>query len=175
MRQLELFSRTQLSVLRDSSKARHRSPEVDAFRREHERRRAWGLRQRHALKMTRLYGSVANAQAEFRRRAEERTTSAPACLAGPEAPGHATTVKGGVEGAVPLPAAVGRIVPERAVAERALSDEVVLEEVSERAACEQVVPEQHISGRAVVRQAVRQLGLPEGAVGEWVVSRQAVR
>lgn len=46
-----MFSRTQIAGMRDRTAARNYSPERDAFRREHEQHRAWGLRQRHAAKL----------------------------------------------------------------------------------------------------------------------------
>jgi hypothetical protein len=53
MRQLQLFSAVELAVMRDRSACRKYSPEGDAFRREHERHRAWGLTQRHAERLRR--------------------------------------------------------------------------------------------------------------------------
>src|SRR3954470_9534088 len=60
MRQLQLFTSVQLATMRDRTASRNYSPERDAFRREHERHRAWGLIQRHAECMRR---SVANDRA----------------------------------------------------------------------------------------------------------------
>jgi hypothetical protein len=51
--QMSLFSRGDLAEMRDRTAARNYSAERDAFRREHERHRAWGLRQRHARKLVR--------------------------------------------------------------------------------------------------------------------------
>jgi hypothetical protein len=45
--------------------------EAEEFRREHARRREWGLTQRHARKLSRWYGSTANAEAAFQCRADE--------------------------------------------------------------------------------------------------------
>ena len=42
MRQLQLFSTTDLAAMRDRTASRNYSPERDAFRREHQRQRAWG-------------------------------------------------------------------------------------------------------------------------------------
>jgi len=51
MPQMSLFSRSEIAGMRDWSAARNHCPERDAFRREHERHRAWGLRRRHAEKL----------------------------------------------------------------------------------------------------------------------------
>ena len=56
MGQLGLFTKAQLDVMRDRTKSRRYSPEKEAFRREHERHRAWGLVQRHSQKLRRLHG-----------------------------------------------------------------------------------------------------------------------
>ncbi|TWG20789.1 hypothetical protein FHX34_103318 [Actinoplanes teichomyceticus] len=54
MGQLSLFSRMDLAGMRDRAGSRNYSPACDAFRREHERRRLWGLRRRHAEKLRRV-------------------------------------------------------------------------------------------------------------------------
>jgi hypothetical protein len=54
MRQLQLFSGAEIAAMRDPTKARNYSPGNAAFRRDHERHRAWGLRQRHARRLRRL-------------------------------------------------------------------------------------------------------------------------
>src|SRR5690349_7806404 len=64
MRQGSLFSRAETAAMRDRTAARNYSAERDEFRREHERRRSWGLRRRHAEKLHRLRegGSVSAPQ-----------------------------------------------------------------------------------------------------------------
>src|ERR1043165_6531676 len=52
--QLGLFTREQMSVLRDRTRARNWSPGNDEERRELDRRRARGLALRHGLKLYRL-------------------------------------------------------------------------------------------------------------------------
>jgi hypothetical protein len=42
--------------MRDRTKSRRYSPAKEAFRREHERHRAWGLAQRHSRKLRELHG-----------------------------------------------------------------------------------------------------------------------
>ena len=54
MGQLSLFSRGEIAGMRDWSAARNHCPERDAFRREHERHRVWGLQRRHAAKLRHL-------------------------------------------------------------------------------------------------------------------------
>ncbi|MCW2143603.1 hypothetical protein BXY51_008200 [Actinoplanes cyaneus] len=51
--QMSLFSRAEVAGMRDRTLARNYSAEREEFRREHERHRAWGLRQRHARKLVR--------------------------------------------------------------------------------------------------------------------------
>ena len=78
-RQIELFTRAQLAGMRDRTRRRNYSAEAEEFRREHQRHREWGLRQRHARKLSRLYGSPAAAWAQFQRDADElRSPSTPA-------------------------------------------------------------------------------------------------
>ncbi len=58
MGQLQLFSRAEISAMRDRTKARNYSAAADDFRREHQRHREWGLVQRHARKWCRLHGDA---------------------------------------------------------------------------------------------------------------------
>jgi hypothetical protein len=51
-----LFSRTQIAAMRDRTAARNYSATREEFRRQHEIRRAWGLKQRHAEKLRRIRG-----------------------------------------------------------------------------------------------------------------------
>jgi hypothetical protein len=86
MRQLELFTRAQLATMRDRTRRRNYSAAAEGFRDTHQRHRAWGLTQRHNRKLSRLYGTTANASAELRRRADELTSpSAPTRTAEPTA------------------------------------------------------------------------------------------
>jgi len=78
--QIGLFTRAELATMRDTTKRRNYSAEAEQFRREHKRHREWGLAQRHARKLSRLYGSTANAAAAFQRRADELRS--PSALAG---------------------------------------------------------------------------------------------
>jgi hypothetical protein len=57
MRQLQLFTTTELAAMRDRTASRSYSPAAEEFRREHERHRAWGLTQRHAERLRRSRGS----------------------------------------------------------------------------------------------------------------------
>ncbi|MCW2141604.1 hypothetical protein BXY51_006188 [Actinoplanes cyaneus] len=52
--QMSLFNRAELAGMRDRTLSRNYSAEAEEFRREHERHRAWGLRQRHARKLVRV-------------------------------------------------------------------------------------------------------------------------
>jgi len=56
VRQLSLFDRATTAAMRDRTRSRNYSPERDEFRREHERRRYWGLQRRHAEKLRRIHG-----------------------------------------------------------------------------------------------------------------------
>ncbi|SNR95544.1 hypothetical protein SAMN06264365_107377 [Actinoplanes regularis] len=78
MRQLQLFTTAQLSTMRDRTKRRNYSAEADEFRREHEKRRAWGLTQRHARKLHRVYGHIP-ADEEIKARWNERIAAASTC------------------------------------------------------------------------------------------------
>ena len=51
MRQLQLFTTTQLAGMRNRTLSRRYSPAGEEFRREHERHRAWGLARRHAERL----------------------------------------------------------------------------------------------------------------------------
>ncbi|MBM2613950.1 hypothetical protein JIG36_00075 [Actinoplanes sp. LDG1-06] len=51
MRQLQLFTSSELAKMRDRTKRRNYSEAGEEFRREHERHRAWGLAQRHAARL----------------------------------------------------------------------------------------------------------------------------
>ncbi len=54
MRQIELFSRSELASMRDRARARNYSAEGERFRRDHARHRDWGLVQRNGLRMMQL-------------------------------------------------------------------------------------------------------------------------
>ena len=58
MRQQQLFTRSELSAMRDRTRGRNYSPERDNFRRDHERRRYWGLKRRHAERLRQLRGGA---------------------------------------------------------------------------------------------------------------------
>ncbi|MBO3737647.1 hypothetical protein J5X75_08945 [Actinoplanes sp. NEAU-H7] len=53
MAQLQLFTAKKIVAMRDRRARRNYSPAAEDFRREHERHRAWGLSQRHALRLRR--------------------------------------------------------------------------------------------------------------------------
>jgi hypothetical protein len=81
MAQLELFSRSQIAAIRDRTASRNYSPAQEAFRREHERHREWGLRQRHGRRLMylRMYGeAVAPADRTISRPPTQNPTPAPA-------------------------------------------------------------------------------------------------
>ncbi len=54
--QLQLFTRPAIAAIRDRTKGRNHSPAKEEFRREHARRRRWGLARRHAQKLCRSRG-----------------------------------------------------------------------------------------------------------------------
>ena len=56
---MSLFDRATTTAMRDRTKSRNYSPERDEFRRDHERRRYWGLKRRHAEKLRQLHGDPA--------------------------------------------------------------------------------------------------------------------
>ena len=99
-----MFSRAEVAAMRDRTRRRNYSAEAEEFRREHARHRQWGLTQRHARKLSRLYGSTANAAAAFQRRADELTCpSSPAQAAVPTACGSAGLEPPGSAPAPPEP------------------------------------------------------------------------
>ena len=55
MRQLQLFTTAELATMRDRTKSRNYSPGRDEFRRDHQRRRAYGLARRHAASLWRAH------------------------------------------------------------------------------------------------------------------------
>jgi len=73
MRQLQLFTTAELAKMRDRTKARNYSPERDEFRREHERRRAFGLARRHAQRMYNSFQRAASACEKDREGPTSRT------------------------------------------------------------------------------------------------------
>src|SRR3954471_17960542 len=86
MAQLELFSRSQIAAVRDRTASRNYSPAGEAFRREHERHREWGLRQRHGRRLMylRIYGEAAAAADHSA--GEPATDLAPPAQAPPSGP-----------------------------------------------------------------------------------------
>lgn len=54
MQQMGLFTAAEVTAMRDRTRRRNYSPQAEAFRRDHEKRRAFGLKQRHALRERRL-------------------------------------------------------------------------------------------------------------------------
>ena len=131
MGQIGLFTRAEVAAMRDRSRRRNYSVEAEEFRRDHERRREWGVAQRHARKLTRLYGSTADAAAAFQRRADELTCpSVPARAAVPTLCGSA-----GREPPGSAPA------PGEPVGAKAIGSEPVMPEPLKPVESEPVVPE----------------------------------
>jgi hypothetical protein len=62
MPQLSLFSPSELASMRDRTKSRNHSPERDAFRREHQRRRNHGKAQRHAARIYQQFHQACDAE-----------------------------------------------------------------------------------------------------------------
>ena len=81
MRQGELFTATQMASMRVRPRRRNYSVEAEEFRRGHAEHRSWGLGQRHARKLSRLYGSTTAAEAAFQRRADEALSRPPSVRA----------------------------------------------------------------------------------------------
>jgi hypothetical protein len=57
--QMSFFGRAETAAMRDRTLSRNYSAARDEFRREHERHRSWGLRQRHAEKLRRIRAAAA--------------------------------------------------------------------------------------------------------------------
>jgi hypothetical protein len=115
MRQLELLTSAQLATMRDRTRRRNYSAEAEEFREAHQRHRAWGLTQRHARKLSRVYGSTANASAALRLRADE--------LASPSAPTR-TAEPAASEPTASEPVAPEQVTPEQVVAKATGSEPV---------------------------------------------------
>jgi len=170
--QMGLFTRAEITTMRDRTRRRNYSAEAEELRRERARHREWGLTQRHARKLSRLYGSTANAAAAFQRRADELTSpSCPSCSARAVTPTSSEPV--GAEppasaSASALPEPIGRnaITSEWAEPERAEPEQVV----PEQAEPEQVVPEQVVPEQVVPEQAEPECVEPECVVGVAGVS-----
>jgi hypothetical protein len=114
MRQLELLTPAQLATMRDRTRRRNYSAAAEEFRDTHQRHRAWGLTQRHARKLSRRYGSTANASAAFRRRADELASlSAPTRTAEPTAPEPVASEQVVATATGPEPVGSGPLMPDR--------------------------------------------------------------
>jgi hypothetical protein len=125
MRQLELLTSAQLATMRDRTRRRNYSAEAEEFRDAHQRHRAWGLTQRHARKLSRLYGSTANASAAFRRRADEPASpSAPTRTTEPTAPEPTASEPAASEQVAPEPVVAEPVTPEQVVAKATGSEPV---------------------------------------------------
>ena len=77
MRQLQLFTSAQLATMRDRRASRNYSAEAEEFRREHERRRSWGLARRHAERLSRLDRGTSGPPSERGTGAVRRWSAAP--------------------------------------------------------------------------------------------------
>jgi hypothetical protein len=114
MRQLELFTPAQLATMRDRTRRRNYSAAAEGFRDAHQRHRAWGLTQRHARKLSRLYGSTTTASAALRRRADELASpSAPTRTAEPTASEQVTPGRVVAEATGSEPVGSGLPMPDR--------------------------------------------------------------
>ena len=113
MRQLQLFSGAEVAAMRDRTERRNYSPQGDAFRRDHKRRPAFGLEQRHALRARRLRDGELVSQNGFRvhRRSDAPAPDRPASAvttSGPPTPVDSSAMRGASElAAVAISAAVG--------------------------------------------------------------------
>jgi len=157
--------------MRDRTRRRNYSAEGEEFRREHARHREWGLAQRHARKLSRLYGSTANAAAAFQRRVDELTS---ACSAraitptspepvGPEPPASAPAVAEPVS-----PKAITSEQVEPVQVEPVQVEPVQVEPV--QAEPEQAKPQQAEPQQAEPQQAKPQQAKPEGVADAARVS-----
>ena len=82
MGQLSMFSRAELSAMRDRTARRNYSAAAEEFRREHQRRRSWGLMRRQEEKLGLPRGSL--------RPALTARSSSPTALCRPEFPSSPT-------------------------------------------------------------------------------------
>lgn len=90
---MALFGRAETAAMRDRTRARNYSAEREGFRRVQQSRRDWGLAQRHAEKLRRMYGSVEAARAEYDRARQRRPPRPPARSTPATQPSAATTAR----------------------------------------------------------------------------------
>jgi len=113
--QLQFFTRPETVAMRDRTKARNYSAEKEEFRRDHARRRQWGLVRRHAQKLCRSHGCTGKcAEVGLHDFAEAVPpliwpddaiyTQRPAPAAPPAPPAPAAPPASGVPAAPPAPA-----------------------------------------------------------------------
>jgi hypothetical protein len=143
-----LFTRAEIATMRDRTRRRNYSAEAEEFRREHARHREWGLAQRHARKLSRLYGSTANAAATFQRRVDELTS--PPSSARAVAPTSSEPV--GPEPPASAPALPEPIGPKTNRSEQAKPEQIE-QAKPEQAGSEQAKPEQAVSDQTKTEQA----------------------
>jgi hypothetical protein len=89
--QMSLFSRGELAGMRDRTRARNYSAEAEKFRRDHERHRAWGLRQRHARKLARAGWGASTAWAAVTAGEDQQRQAAPVIAAPSQPAGSAAS------------------------------------------------------------------------------------
>jgi hypothetical protein len=159
-----LFTRAELTIMRDRTRRRNYSAEAEEFRREHARHREWGLTQRHARKLSRLYGSTANAAAAFQRRADELT--APSCSARAVAPTSPEPIGPKPPASAPTPPEP--IGPTANTSEQAKAEQAEQVEQVEQVEPKQTKPEQTEPKQAEPKQAKPEQAKPEQAQSEGV-------
>jgi hypothetical protein len=76
MTQLQLFTKDELALMRDPAAARNYSSERDEFRREQQRRRAWGKARLHGERLHRIAESLRDPPQPDNRPRKQPTTAA---------------------------------------------------------------------------------------------------
>ncbi len=89
MRQLQLFTTTELAKMRDPTASRNYCPHRAEFRRAHERHRAWGLTRRHAERLRRTRATAHALTAAGMSSPHEARNSARTGLPNPTSPRQA--------------------------------------------------------------------------------------
>jgi hypothetical protein len=173
MGQGSLFSRAEITSMRDRARSRNYSAAREEFRREHERHRAWGLQRRHAEKLRRLRGSEHAPTIESGRPqpAEPPTRASTPGALRPASTRNAPVMPQRPAGSLGSAAPLGSVVPLLSVAANSV---VVLPVVPKSVVVLPVVPKSVVVPTVVPKPAVAPTVVPKPAVAPTVVPKSPV-
>jgi hypothetical protein len=171
MGQLWLFTRAEVAAMRDRARRRNYSVEAETFRREHKIHRAWGLEQRYARKMTRLYGSPANAAAVFQRLAAEALSKSAASREAESETSRPAAITR--EPRAPETAPTGQVTTGQVTTGQVTTGQVTAGQVTAgQVTAGQVTAGQVTAGQVTMRQATAETGGRELVGSDVVKSEQ---